>query len=90
MAVSVDMIQLRVNGKVVETRPYTQMTVSMMEGLGKLDPKHEYYEMNQGIFILKSSLVNKDDWELFSDMSIPEFSEILSEWMELQSGTSLE
>ncbi len=90
MAVSVDMVQLRVNGKIVETRPFTEMTVGIMEGLGKLDPKNEFYEMNKGIFILKSSLVDPSDWELFSDMSVSEFSEILTEWMELQSVGSLD
>jgi hypothetical protein len=90
MAVSVNMVQLRVNGKIVETRPFTAMTVGIMEGLSQLDSSNEFYELNKGIFILKSSLVDPTDWELFSDMSVSEFSEILAEWMELHNGEPLD
>jgi hypothetical protein len=87
--VSKNTIELRVNGRVVETKPFTEMTVSIMEGIGKLDPSNEFYEMNKAIFILKSCLVDKSDWEVFSEMPMTEFTEILNEWTELQSGTTL-
>lgn len=83
-------VELRVHGRVVETRPFTEMTVGIMEGLSKLDSSNEFYEMNKAILILKSCLVNKDDWEVFSDMPVAEFSEIVTEWTELQSGTTLD
>lgn len=82
-------IELRVNGKVIETRPFTEMTVGIMEGLNKLDSKSEFYEMNKAMLIMKSCLVDKSDWEVFENMTIPEFSEILNEWSEMQSGESL-
>lgn len=82
-------IELRVNGKVIETRPFTEMTVGIMEGLNKLDSKSEFYEMNKAMLIMKSCLIDKSDWEVFENMTIPEFSEILNEWSEMQSGESL-
>lgn len=82
-------VELRVNGRVIETRPFREMTVGIMEGLSKLDSTNEFYEMNKAVLILKSCLMDKSDWEVFENMTIPEFSEILSEWTEMQSGESI-
>lgn len=82
-------VELRVNGRVIETRPFTEMTVGIMEGLSKLDSTNEFYEMNKAVLILKSCLMDKSDWEVFESMTIPEFSEILSEWTEMQSGENI-
>jgi hypothetical protein len=80
-------IELRVNGRVIETRPFSEMTVEVIQGLGKLDSKNEFYELNKAIHILKSCLVDPADWEVFAGMSMTEFNETLSEWTELQGGT---
>ena len=84
-----NLIELRVNGRVIETRPFREMTVGILEGLSKLDSKNEFYEMNKAIHILKSCLVDPADWEVFAGMSMSEFSETLNEWTELQGGTEL-
>jgi hypothetical protein len=82
-------VELRVDGRVIKTRPFMEMTVGVMEGLSKLDSKNEFYEMNKAVLILKSCLVDKSDWEVFENMTLPEFNEILSEWSEMQSGESV-
>jgi hypothetical protein len=82
-------IELNVNGRTVETKPYMEMTVSAMEKMSQLDDKNEFYEMAKAMHILRSCLVDASDWELFESMTVPEFTEIVSEWTEMQSGSLL-
>ena len=78
-------ITLNVNGREVEIKPMTAITVKDMTELAMLDSKSEFYEITRASLMLKACLVNKNDWELFESMGVTEFGEIISDWSDLHS-----
>lgn len=78
-------LKLNLGHKVIEIRPYSEVTIKDMAELAKLDSTSEFYEITKASMLLKACLVDKSDWEYFENMTAIEFGEIISDWTDLHN-----
>lgn len=79
-------IELNVDGKIIKTKYLRNLSMSSIRQL-HLDNEEvgtEYFELVKAMKTLEMCLVNSEDAELISALSIDEFTELLQEWIEMQ------